>query len=198
MGTVSIEDLIVAFARLPGIGRKTAQRLALHVIKRPREEAEGLAHALVRAKDNIRYCSRCYNFTEKGTELCEVCGNPRRDRQLICVVAEASDILILESNQLLRGVYHVLGGVLSPLDGVRPEDLRIGGLVARVKEDEVREVILALNASAEGDATVEYILQLLSSLTRVTRLARGLPVGADLDLADKVTLAHALEGRHVL
>lgn len=198
MGPVSIENLIVAFARLPGIGRKTAQRLALHVIKRERGEAEELAHALISAKDSIRYCSRCYNFTEKGTDLCEVCGNLRRDRQLICVVAEASDILILESNQLLRGVYHVLGGLLSPLDGVRPEDLRIEELVVRVKEDEVGEVILALNASAEGDATVEYILQSLAPLTRVTRLARGLPVGADLDLADKITLAHALEGRHAL
>ena len=198
MGPASIENLIVAFARLPGIGRKTAQRLALHVIKRERGEAEELAHALISAKDSIRYCSRCYNFTEKGTDLCEVCGNLRRDRQLICVVAEASDILILESNQLLRGVYHVLGGLLSPLDGVRPEDLRIEELVVRVKEDEVGEVILALNASAEGDATVEYILQSLAPLTRVTRLARGLPVGADLDLADKITLAHALEGRHAL
>lgn len=198
MGPVSIENLIVAFARLPGIGRKTAQRLALHVIKRERGEAEELAHALISAKDSIRYCSRCYNFTEKGTDLCEVCGNLRRDRQLICVVAEASDILILESNQLLRGVYHVLGGLLSPLDGVRPEDLRIEELIVRVKEDEVGEVILALNASAEGDATVEYILQSLAPLTRMTRLARGLPVGADLDLADKITLAHALEGRHAL
>ena len=198
MGPASIENLIVAFARLPGIGRKTAQRLALHVIKRERGEAEELAHALISAKDSIRYCSRCYNFTEKGTDLCEVCGNLRRDRQLICVVAEASDILILESNQLLRGVYHVLGGLLSPLDGVRPEDLRIEELIVRVKEDEVGEVILALNASAEGDATVEYILQSLAPLTRMTRLARGLPVGADLDLADKITLAHALEGRHAL
>jgi recombination protein RecR len=195
MGPGPIEELITAFARLPGIGRKTAQRLAFHVIKRPREDAEELAQALISAKENIHYCPQCFNFAEKGRELCDVCGNPRRDRQQICAVEEASGILILESNQLLRGVYHVLGGVLSPLDGVRPEDLRIAELVERVKRDEVREVILALNASAEGDATAEYVSQQLLPFTQVTRLARGLPVGADLDLADKVTLAHALEGR---
>ena len=196
MGPGPIEELITAFARLPGIGRKTAQRLAFHVVKRPREEAELLARALLGAKDDIQHCPQCFNFTQKGVELCEVCGNPRRDKQLLCVVEEPGDVLILESNQLLRGMYHVLGGVLSPLDGVRPEDLRITELVDRVRRDEVGEVILALNASAEGDATAEYVSQLLRPLTRVTRLARGLPVGADLDLADKVTLAHALEGRH--
>ena len=196
LGPGPIEELIIAFSRLPGIGRKTAQRLAFYVVKRPREEAELLARALLGAKDNIKPCPQCFNFTEKGADLCEVCGNPRRDRQVLCVVEEPGAVLILESNQLLRGMYHVLGGVLSPLDGVRPEDLRIAELVDRVRRDEVHEVILALNASAEGDATAEYISQQLRSLTRVTRLARGLPVGADLDLADKVTLAHALEGRH--
>jgi recombination protein RecR len=198
MGPGPIEELITAFARLPGIGRKTAQRLAFHLVKRPREEAESLARALLRVKDDIHPCPQCFNFTERGMEVCAVCGNPRRDRQLICVVEEPSGVLILESNQLLQCVYHVLGGVLSPLDGVRPEDLRIAELVERVKRDAVREVILALNASAEGDATAEYVSQLLRPLTRVTRLARGLPVGADLDLADRVTLAHALEGRHAL
>ena len=198
MGPAPIEELITAFARLPSIGRKTAQRLALHVVKRPREEAEELARALLHAKDEIQYCVRCFNFAEKGMDLCEICRNPRRDQRLICVVAEASDVLVLEKDQLLRGVYHVLGGVLSPLDGVMPEDLHIAELVERVEENEVREVILALNPSAEGDATAEYISRRLAPLTRVTRLARGLPVGADLDLADKVTLAHALEGRQAL
>jgi len=198
MGPEPIEELVTAFARLPGIGRKTAQRLAFYIIKRPRDEAERLSQALLGAKDRIQHCRQCFNFTVKGTELCEICSNPRRDRQLVCVVEEASDVLILEGSQLLRGVYHVLGGVLSPLDGVRPEDLRIAELVERVKRDEVREVILAFNASAEGDATAEYISQLLKSLSQVTRPARGLPVGADLDLADKVTLAHALEGRRSL
>lgn len=196
MGPVALEELIIAFARLPGIGRKTAQRLAFHVLKNPREEALALAQALLRAKDEIQHCPVCHNFTERGQDLCEVCRNPRRDRQLICVVEEASDVLVLERNQLMSGVYHVLGGVLSPLDGVGPEDLRIAALIERVKQGGVREIILAHNATAEGDATAEYIYRQVSPLTRVTRLARGLPVGADLDLADKVTLAHALEGRH--
>jgi recombination protein RecR len=198
MGPAPIEELITAFARLPGIGRKTAQRLAFFVVNHPREEADALARALIAVKDEIQRCSLCFNFTEKGMEHCEICRNPRRDRQLICAVEEAGDILILESNQLWRGAYHVLGGVLSPLDGVHPEDLRLAELVARVERDGVREVILALNASTEGDATAEYIARLLAPATRVTRLARGLPVGADLDLADRMTLAHALEGRRAL
>lgn len=196
MGPVALEELITAFARLPGIGRKTAQRLAFFVVKSPREEVQALSQALLRAKDDLLSCPVCFNFTERGQELCEVCRNPRRDRRLICVVEEASDVLVLERNQLITGVYHVLGGVLSPLDGIGPEDLRIRELVARVQQEGVREVVLAHNASAEGDATAEYFSRQLAPLTRVTRLARGLPVGADLDLADKVTLAHALQGRH--
>jgi recombination protein RecR len=198
MGPGPLEDLITAFARLPGIGRKTAQRLAFHVLRKPREEAEALATALLAAKDAIVPCTECFNLAEREKGLCEVCANPRRDRQVICVVEDAGAVLILESNQLLRGLYHVLGGVLSPLDGVRPEDLRITELVERVARHGVQEVILALNASAEGDATAEYLARMLSGSTRVTRLARGLPVGADLDLADRVTLIHALDGRQVL
>ncbi|MEW6753698.1 MAG: recombination mediator RecR [Candidatus Latescibacterota bacterium] len=198
MGPAPIEDLISGFCRLPGIGRKTAQRLAFHVMKRPREEAAALAQALLGAKDNVHYCARCYNFADKGSELCGICASERRDQQVICVVEEPSAVLVLESNQLVRGVYHVLGGVLSPLDGVGPEDLRIEELAARVQAGGVHEVILALNASAEADATAEYVRMRLAGHTRVTRLARGLPVGADLDLADRVTLAHALEGRHAL
>ena len=196
MGPLPLEDLITAFSRLPGIGRKTAQRLAFHVIKRPREEAEKLARALVEAKDNIQYCSKCYNYTERGTDSCEVCSDPRRDRTTICVVEDASDVLTLEHNQLYRGIYHVLGGALSPLDGIRPDDLRIDELVERIKEERVEEVIIGLNPSAEGEATAEYLLQQIGTTTKVTRLARGLPVGSDLDLADRITLAHALEGRH--
>lgn len=196
MGPLPLEDLTTAFSRLPGIGRKTAQRLAFHVIKRPREEAEKLARALVEAKDNIQYCSKCYNYTERGTDRCEVCRDPRRDQTTICVVEDASDVLTLEHNQLYRGIYHVLGGALSPLDGIRPDDLRIGELVERIKGERVEEVIIGLNPSAEGEATAEYLLQQIGTSTRVTRLARGLPVGSDLDLADRITLAHALEGRH--
>jgi len=196
MGPAALEDLITAFARLPGIGRKTAQRLALYVIKTPRQEADALASALVAAKEGIVYCARCFNFSDRGQELCVVCRNPRRDQQVICVVEEASDVIALERSQLVSGTYHVLGGALSPLDGIGPNDLRIEELLRRVGEDgEVTEVILAHNASAEGEATAEYIYQRLSAFTKVTRLARGLPVGSDLVLADRVTLAHALEGR---
>ncbi len=195
MGPAALEDLISAFARLPGIGRKTAQRLAFYLIKSPRGEAEALASAIIAGKDGIQYCTKCFNFCERGQDLCHVCREGRRSTQVICVVEEASDVLILERGQLIAGTYHVLGGALSPLDGVGPDDLRIDELVQRVQADQVSEVILALNASAEGEATAEYIHQRLSSSTKVTRLARGLPVGSDLDLADQVTLAHALQGR---
>jgi recombination protein RecR len=198
MGPGPIEDLIAALTRLPGIGRKTAQRLAFHLVKQPRDEAEGLARALLAAKDNVHACSRCFNLTGTDAPLCAVCSDARRDQQFVCVVEDPGAVLVLEANQLLSGVYHVLGGVLSPLDGVRPEDLRIDALLRRVEQDSVREVVIALNASAEGDATAEYLSRLLTPLTRVTRLARGLPVGADLDLADKGTLAHALAGRRSL
>ena len=198
MGPLPIEDLITAFARLPGIGRKTAQRLAFYVVKQPREEADALARAIVEAKDNIHFCAVCYNFTERGNEECEICRNSGRDKGLICVVEEASDVLTLERDPLWSGVYHVLGGVLSPLDNVNPDDLRIAELMERVQQSEIREVILALNASAEGDTTAEYIRRELAPLVSVTQPARGLPMGADLDLADKVTLAHALAGRRTL
>ncbi|MFH1571184.1 MAG: recombination mediator RecR [Gemmatimonadota bacterium] len=195
MGPIALEDLITAFARLPGIGRKTAQRLALHVLKSPREEADDLAAAIARARQDIVYCTRCRNFTDRAQELCDVCRDARRDPGVICVVEEASDVLVLERSQLIRGTYHVLGGALSPLDGVGPDDLHIDALVQRVAAGGVAEVILALNASAEGEATAEYLHQKLATHTRLTRLARGLPAGSDLDLADKVTLAHALAGR---
>ena len=198
MEPLALEDLIVAFAKLPGIGRKTAQRLALYVVKRPREEAELLAKALMAAKDQIEHCVTCYNFTQKGEPLCEVCRDTRRDQQFICVVAEASDVLAFEMSQFYSGAYHVLGGVLSPQDGVLPEDLHIDSLVERVRQQGVQEVMLALNANAEGDATAHFIAQQLMPRTKVSRLARGLPVGADLDLADSVTLSLAFAGRSSL
>lgn len=198
MEPLALEDLIVAFAKLPGIGRKTAQRLALYVVKRPREDAELLAEALVAAKDQIDHCTTCYNFTQKGEPLCEVCRDTRRDQQFLCVVAEASDVLAFEMSQFYSGAYHVIGGVLSPQDGVLPEDLHIDSLVERVRQQSVQEVMLALNANAEGDATAHFIAQQLMPLTKVSRLARGLPVGADLDLADSVTLSLAFAGRSSL
>jgi len=193
-----LEELIDALARLPGIGRKTAQRLAFYVIKQPPEMAATLARSITEARDGIQYCGDCFNFTERGNDLCAVCSDPQRERETICVVEEASDVLVLEFNKLIRGRYHVLGGTLSPLNGVRPDDLRIRELVERVERDGVTEVILALNASVEGDATAEYLRTQLAATTQVTRPARGLPVGADLDLADRMTLAHALEGRHAV
>ena len=198
MGPAPLEDLIAYFAKLPGIGRVTAQRLALHVLKRPREEAELLANALVAAKDGVHYCSECFNFTERDSERCAICRDARRDERCICVVEEASDVLVLEANQIHRGVFHVLGGLLSPLEGVAPEDLRIGELVARAQRVQASEVIIALNAGPEGDATASYLHQLLSPHAQISRPARGLPVGADLDLADRVTLTHAFAGRSAL
>lgn len=198
MEPLALEDLIVAFAKLPGIGRKTAQRLALYVVKRPREEAELLAQALIAAKDQIEHCATCYNFTQKGEPLCEVCRDTRRDQQFLCVVAEASDVLAFEMSQFYSGAYHVLGGVLSPQDGVLPEDLHVDSLVERVRQQGVHEVMLALNANAEGDATAHFVAQQIMPLTKVSRLARGLPVGADLDLADSVTLSLAFAGRSSL
>ena len=195
MGPQPLEDLVTALARLPGIGRKTAQRLALYVLKSPPQEAQALAEAIRGARENIGHCTRCFNLTERGQELCHVCRDPNRDQAVICVVEEASDALALERSELLRGTYHVLGGALSPLDGIGPADLRIDELIERVRRDSVREVILAHNASAEGEATAEYIHQRLAGQTSVTRLARGLPAGSDLDLADRTTLTHALQGR---
>ena len=195
MGPEALEEMISAFARLPGIGRKTAQRLAFHIVKRPPREAETLATAIVDGRNSIQYCEKCYNFTDRGETACAVCRDETRDPGIICVVEEASHVLVLERSRLFTGTYHVLGGALSPLDGVGPGDLRIDELVSRVSSQQVTEVILANNASAEGEATAEYIQRMLGPLTVVSRLARGLPVGSDLDLADKVTLAHALQGR---
>ena len=178
MGPAPLEDLIASFAKLPGIGRVTAQRLALHVLKRPREEAELLANALVAAKDGIQYCSECFNFTERDSEHCVICRDARRDERCICVVEEASDVLVLEA--------------------VAPEDLRSGELVARAQRVQASEGIIALNAGPEGDATASYLHQLLSPHAQISRPARGLPVGADLDLADRVTLTHAFAGRSSL
>lgn len=195
MGPKPLEDLVTAFARLPGIGRKTAQRLAIYVLKSPPAEAQTLSEAIRGARENIGHCTRCFNLTERGHDLCHVCADNRRDQAVICVVEEASDAMALERSDLLRGTYHVLGGALSPLDGIGPADLRIDELIERVRRDGVREVILAHNASAEGEATAEYIHQRLAGLTSVTRLARGLPAGSDLDLADRTTLTLALQGR---
>ncbi len=190
----SVEQLVEQFAQLPGIGRKTAHRLALYVLKMSREEVTAFAHALTNVKEKVRYCSVCSNITE--SDPCVICSNWKRDRSLMCVVEEPSDVLALEKTNEFKGLYHVLGGALSPLDGIGPDDLRIKELLGRVSDSSIEEVILAFNPNVEGEATTLYLSKLLKPLVRkVTRIARGLPVGSDLEYADEVTLARALEGR---
>jgi recombination protein RecR len=193
----AIEDLITELARLPGIGRKTAQRLTFHLLQQQPEQTSRLASALVAVSERVRPCEACGNLTEE--QPCAICQDPRRDPAVLCVVEEASTVGILDRSTDFRGRYHVLGGRLSPLDGIGPEALRIGTLVQRVDQGGVREVILATNPSMEGEVTATYIQQLLAGHgVRVTRLARGLPMGGDLEYVDGVTLAHALVARQEL
>lgn len=190
----AIEDLVTELARLPGIGRKTAQRLTFHLLQQPAAQVGRLARALDSVAERVRPCDVCGNLTEE--QPCAICRDPRRDAGLMCVVEEASAVAVVDRSTEFRGHYHVLGGRLSPLDGIGPESLRIDALVRRVREDGVREVILATNPSMEGEVTATYIQQLLSAMSvRVTRLARGLPMGGDLEYVDGVTLAHALVAR---
>ncbi|HEU4587786.1 MAG TPA: recombination mediator RecR [Gemmatimonadales bacterium] len=191
----AIDELIAELARLPGIGRKTAQRLTFHLLQQTPEQAGRLAAALSAVAERVRPCTVCGNPTE--AQPCPICADPRRDAAVLCVVEEASAVGVVERATDFRGRYHVLGGRLSPLEGVGPEALRLDHLVRRVQEDGVREVILATNPSMEGEVTATYIQQLLAGQAgvRVTRLARGLPVGGDLEYVDGVTLAHALTAR---
>lgn len=190
----ALATLIEELVRLPGIGPKTAQRLAFHLLKVPRETAVALAEAVIGLKDRTRLCSRCFNVSEE--ERCAVCQDPRRDSQLLCVVEEVNDLLAIEKTREFRGLYHVLGGSLSPLEGRGPDRIRGKELTGRLEAGGVREVILATNPNVEGEATALYLLRLLKPFqVKVTRIARGLPVGGDLEYADEVTLARALEGR---
>jgi recombination protein RecR len=212
----SVEALVEQFSKLPTVGRKTAQRLAAYVLKMPRAEVVELARALVNVKDRVKECSVCFNVTD--TDPCPICRSHKRTRSVVCVVEEANDVLALERTNEYRGLYHVLGGVISPLDGIGPNDLRVRELVGRVagkpivtqapaegtvaeetetyEPDPVQEVILAMNPNVEGDTTAYYISQLLQPLgINVTRIARGLPIGGDLEYADEATLTRALEGR---
>ncbi len=189
-----IDDLTSEFARLPGIGRKTAQRLVFHLLRQPHGQSRQLAASLVALVERVRTCERCRNLTE--APLCAICADPRRDGHVICVVEEASDIASIERSAEFRGTYHVLGGRLSPLDGVGPGDLAIDALLERIAPEGVREVILATNPSLEGEATALYLQRQLSAHPlRITRIARGLPVGGDLEYADGVTIAQALSAR---
>lgn len=189
----SIERLANWLARLPGIGRKTAARLAYHILKLPTEEALELADLIREVKEKVSFCSICYNISE--TDPCSTCSDPRRRRDIICVVEDAMDAAALDKVDQFKGLYHVLGGRLSPLDGIGPDDLRIRELLHRVDRN-VIEVIIATNPNVEGEATALYLAKLISPLgPKVTRIARGLPVGSDLEYADTVTLSRALEGR---
>jgi recombination protein RecR len=189
-----VARLIDALQRLPGIGPKTAQRLTFFLLKRPADEVRELSESLVAVKDKIVYCRTCFNVTDE--DPCRLCADPARDARLLCVVEEPNDLLAMERTGEYRGRYHVLLGALSPLDGVGPDDLKVRELLARIEAGAVEEVILATNPNVEGEATALYLAKLLRPfVVRVTRIARGLPVGGDLEYADQVTLSKALEGR---
>ena len=191
-----IQNLINALERLPGIGPKSASRLAFYFLRADESLLSELAEALTGLKDKIAFCSECFNITDAGRELCEICENPKRDASIICVLEDALDVLALERMGAYQGKYHVLQGVLNPIEGIGPDDIKIRPLIERVARGGVREVILATNPSMEGDATALYIGQRLAPLgVSVTRLARGLPMGGDLEYADQSTLLRALQGR---
>jgi len=190
----SLEKLIEEFSNFPGIGKKTAQRMAFFVLKQRKEESEALAQAILDVKSRVRYCTICFNITED--DPCAICQDVKKDRSTICVVEEANDVVALEKTNQYKGLYHVLGGVLSPLDGIGPEDLKVKELLSRLKDKQIKEVILATNPSTEGEATAIYLSKLIKPLgMKVTRIARGLPAGGELEYADQTTLANALEGR---
>ena len=189
--------LVEQLQKLPGIGAKSAQRLAFHILKTPREDAERLCDAVRDVKDRVTYCSTCNNITD--ADPCGFCTSPSRDQRLICVVEEPQNVNVVEKTREFRGVYHVLMGALSPLHGVGPDDLKIHGLLSRVSDGKVDEVILATNPTVEGEATALYLARLLKPLgVRVTRIAMGIPVGSDLEYADEITMSRAMEGRRDL
>ena len=189
-----LQTAIDELSKLPSIGRKTAQRLALHILKTGAEDVESLVKSLTELKEKIRFCSICFNLSVE--EVCDVCKSTKRDRSIICVVEEASDIIAIEKTNEYNGLYHVLGGVLSPLSGTSVEELRIKELIKRLEDDGVKEVVLALNPDTEGDTTSLYLAKLIKPLNiKVTRIARGLPIGGDLEFADEATIGRAVLGR---
>ena len=192
--TGPISRLIEEFSKLPGVGRKTAQRLAFHVINMNMNDVEALSKAIVDAKKEIRYCSVCYNITDKA--VCSMCSNKNRDDSIICVVEDPRDVAAMEKTKEFNGKYHVLNGVISPMDGIGPDMIRIKELIQRLSNQDVKEIIMATNPTIEGEATARYIARLLKPMgIKVTRIAHGLPVGGDLEYADEVTITKALEGR---
>ena len=194
----SVQELIDQLGRLPGIGPKSAQRVAFYLLKVPREDALLLSQAIIEAKERVSFCERCFNLSESGDE-CSICRNPRRQDGLLCVVEDSQDIVAIERTQEFRGRYHVLGGAFSPIDGVGVEQLRVKELMRRVADEDVSEVIVATNPNLEGEATAALLVKYLQPMgVRVTRIAMGLPVGGDLEYADELTLGRALEGRKII
>jgi len=189
-----IEHLIEELTKLPGIGRKTAQRLAFFILTMSEEEAKGIARAIDEVKDKARFCKECFNITD--SELCGICTSHSRDRSKLCVVEEPSNIIVIERTKYFHGIYHVLLGVLSPIDGMTPDKIKINELIERVKKNEIKEVIIATNPNTKGEMTAQYIREILKPFDlEVTRIAYGLPIGGDIEFADEVTLSKALEGR---
>ena len=191
--TKSLSKLIGHFEKFPGIGPRTAQRLALFILKQPESSIRDFSKALLEAHSNVGHCKKCFNLTSE--EECEICRNTERNQKIICVVAETRDLLALERSREFKGTYHVIGGLISPMDSISPELLEIRSLVERVSKSDIEEIILALTPSVEGDTTSLYIGKLLTPFTKVTRIAYGLPMGSELEYVDEVTLARALEGR---
>jgi len=189
-----IEDLIVQLAKLPGIGRKTAQRLAFHILSMPEEDARGLSNAINEVKNRARFCRECFNVSDD--DICAICSNSSRDRSRLCVVEEPSNILVIERTKGFDGLYHVLLGALSPIDGFTPDKLKMNELIERVSKNSIQEIILATNPNTKGEMTAQYIRELLKPFpVKVTRIAYGLPMGGDIEFADEVTLGKALDGR---
>ena len=193
----SIEKLVEAFEKLPSIGHKTAVRLAFHILDLSKEETNEFVYSIINAKKNLKYCSKCYNISD--TDPCAICGNPKRDESIICVVEDVKDIIAMEKTHEFKGVYHVLHGSISPMNGIGPDDIKLKELLSRLNPETVKELILATNPRVEGEATAMYISKLVKPLgIKVTRIAHGIPVGGDLEYTDEVTLTKALEGRREL
>jgi recombination protein RecR len=193
----SIQNLIKNIARLPGIGEKTAERLAMHLLRVPRHEAEQLAQSILNIKDKVRFCTRCFALSDG--DLCNLCSDPARDPSLLCVVEQPTDMVAVEKSGAFHGMYHILSGALSPMNGIGPENIRIRELMDRVQKDQVQEVVLATNTNVEGEATASYIAQVLEKYQiRVTRIASGVPMGGDIKYVDQVTLKKAMDTRHAL
>ncbi len=193
----SILDLIKNIAKLPGIGKKTAERLAMHILQSPRRETELLAASILAVRNKVKKCSLCFALSDN--DICNICGNPDRDPELLCIIEQLADMVAIEKSGSFRGLYHILGGILSPMDGIGPNDIRIGELVNRLAKGVIKEVVIATSTSVEGDATASYIAQLIEKYKiKVTRIASGVPIGGELKYVDQVTMKRAMDTRHTM